>query len=319
MSMRRFSPSFLWFLVLGCGRSPLLVVPDDSGGETGTVADGAPGDAGASPDGPSGLDARSPSDPLTELAGLCLLASSCGAAMSPPQSVVAGDCTVTVAAAQGDDPVAARFLSCESAHTCKDLLACLGNSLLLTEACSSSTECDGTSIVGGGGWTYDCARVGLVCAQEDVGGHHACCAVAACDAGPSTTCVSGGVDQCLDGLVTHRPCAGGSCDAGQCVGSGAPCNAAQTQPSCSGTVRTSCVGGRLAASDCASQPVNSACSGGSCVPAPGGGAPCLVPNATQPCAGTSAVVCTMGGERTVDCTSLGFSRCVVVSGQAVCE
>src|SRR5258708_3401409 len=115
---------FLLYLSIGCNHAAL--------GEPAV-------DAGAT-------DGNTPVYGLADVARLCVLAASCGAAMNAPRQLSASQCTATVIAGLPDDPVTTRFYSCAGATSCDALRTCLENDLLLLKTFSPNSDCDGTSI-----------------------------------------------------------------------------------------------------------------------------------------------------------------------------
>jgi hypothetical protein len=253
-------------------------------------------------------DGSAPVVGLADVARLCAIAASCGAAMNPPQALSASQCTGTVVAGVPDDPVTTRFQACAGATSCAALRACLQNDLLLLQTFAPNAACSGTAIVAAGR-TYDCAGLGLVCVHELIG-ERAYCAAAACGPMFTSSCAGDTLERCTDNIRETTDCAaaGATCAAGQCVGAGAACDPSRSG-NCAGTVATSCLGGRLATADCARQPLRTRCDGGRCV-LPATARPCLVGNSM--CSGTSAVICAAGEWQTVDCRALGFAGCAAL-------
>jgi hypothetical protein len=308
--MRRWS-LLLLLLCVGCGRAGLdagelapTPEPEVDAAHPETDA-AAPLDAAIDAARTDASDAAT--NPLDLLARVCTLAASCGATMTPPQPLEPSNCTEMIATHVPDDPVAARFFGCAGARTCSALLACLGSELLLLQIYSPNSQCQGTSIVGPAGQTYDCAPLGLTCVHEGIG-ERAYCAAKACGPAFTSSCNGDTLERCSDNVFLTSACPGGTCSVDHCVGSGAACDPVHTPGACSGTAATNCVGGQLDTVDCAGQPLRSACSAGQCLAPADGGPACLSGNSM--CMGTDAIICTASQWRTVSCPELGFQSCV---------
>ena len=214
-----------------------------------------------------------------------------------------------------------------AAGNCTAVRACFGMTAAIDSSCSSTrfVTCDGNNLVTCGDGvrsTVSCpdaslllgVGAGATCimtsALDALCGDAACTVdSASCDGSVAKACIaSEGVAVSIDCARYGQTCTSGGCTA---AGGGGAC-ASGTLPSCSGTAITRCRGGVELRSDCAAL-----VSGGSCFPGItnnpdpycGVANTCYPVKGTETCSGNAVTFCAAGTPATIECTTLGFTRC----------
>lgn len=227
--------------------------------------------------------------------------------------------------------------SCIASGTagCGTLTSCAG--LTITPDAGCETHCEGEMLVrcdDQSTFSTKCSFFGETCLQGVNGSSAACTAQSApaCDPQIATvTCTADGrPTKCGENgrQIVGVQCSllGLSCGAGGCSGNGEHCNGESDTTvsydglSCDGDRLSACVNGGTTILDCSSRVVGATCqrsSGGSVYC--GFGVECDPLTTTTSCDGDSVVLCNGGAIDRVDCTSLGFARCVTVGTRASCE
>ena len=275
---------------------------------------------GSSSTGDDGTDASgTPPNPLTsdEAAKACVIFGSCmGDGINDCYTDAAPFWTTTEARC-----VLGAGADCNAVRTCFGMISVVADASCTT----SNYSCDGTHLVacsGGVRSTISCPdaspllRVGSgpTCVATSTGG--ALCGVAACSASSATcdgslasSCVtSKGVQMSLDCADYAQSCVAGVCTSS---GGGGACSAG-TLPTCDGAAIVRCGGGIEARTDCATLEVGATChlgTGTSPDPYCGPGDACYPTKGTETCNGNSVSYCAGGVAASIDCTSLGFTRC----------
>ena len=209
---------------------------------------------------------------------------------------------------------------------CKAVMACFGMTVVLDPSCTTkSTTCDGTNLVtcaDGVRATVACpdaslllaAGVGSTCVATATGalcGDATCSAASAtCNGSVASSCnTSKGVAMSIDCAEYGQSCASGVCTA---AGGGGAC-ASGTLPRCDGAAIVRCSAGVELYTDCGAIAVDATCfpgSGTATEPYCGFGSACYPTKGLETCSGNSVTFCAAGVTATVDCTSLGFTRCL---------
>jgi hypothetical protein len=214
-----------------------------------------------------------------------------------------------------------------AAGDCTAVRSCFGFSAAADAACSAtrSIYCDGDNLVMCGDGvrsSVSCPDAGLVlgvgtgatCVQTATG---ALCGDASCSA-PSATCDGAVAKVCNTekGVLLSVDCApfGQSCINGACTSSGGGGTCVTGTPaSCDGAALVQCSGGVELRTDCSGIVADA-----SCFPSPDGrsepycglGNACYPLKGAETCNGNAVTFCAAGVTATIDCTTLGFTRCI---------
>jgi hypothetical protein len=214
---------------------------------------------------------------------------------------------------------------------CAAVRACFGMTVTPDASCTSAmTSCDGTNLVScadGVRSTINCPSaspllrvgVGPTCVATSTGalcGDATCSAAAAtCDGTIATVCnTSKGVQMSIDCAEYAQSCVSGGCSA---AGGGGSCTAG-TLPRCDGSAIVRCSAGVELTTDCQTIGQAASCyagSGTTTEPYCGFGNACYPTKGAETCSGNAVMFCAAGITATIDCTSLGFTRCF--SGKCV--
>ena len=209
---------------------------------------------------------------------------------------------------------------------CVAIRACFGFAAMADPSCSAKvTTCDGTNLVtcaDGVRSTISCpdaspllrAGTGATCVVTSTG---ALCGDASCSADSATcsgtvasNCVAAkGVQISVDCADYAQTCSGGGCTS---AGGGGACTAG-TLPRCDGAQIVRCGAGAERTTDCGAIANSATCYPGTGTTSPdvycGFGDACYPTKGTETCMGTSVTFCGAGVVTTIDCTTLGFTRC----------
>ena len=209
---------------------------------------------------------------------------------------------------------------------CVAVRACFGMSIVADPSCTTkSTTCDGANLVScadGTRATISCpdaslllsVGVGPTCVTTSTGalcGKGTCSAASAtCNGSVAEGCVvSKGVELSIDCAQYGQTCVAGACTA---PGGGGACSSSTT--TCDGSAIVRCSSGVEIRTDCAAIGVDALCypgTGTSSTTEPycGFGNACYPEKGTESCNGNSVMFCAAGVTATIDCTTLGFTRC----------
>jgi len=209
---------------------------------------------------------------------------------------------------------------------CGAVRACFGMTAVADPSCTTkSTTCDGTNLVScadGVRATVSCPMaspflavgVGPTCVTTATGalcGSTTCSAASAtCNGTVASNCVtSKGVEMSIDCARFSQSCVNGACTA---AGGGGACSGTTT--TCDGSAIVRCSGSIEVRTDCGAIADGATCHPGldTTMPEPycGFGNACYPTKGSETCSGNSVVFCAAGTSATVDCTTLGFTRCV---------
>ncbi len=278
------------------------------------------GDDDVPPDGARADGARDASGTLDvdDATAACVMFASCvGSELGP------GGCFEQI------NTFTSEQIAClAGARECAAVRACVGMTTTPDRTCTSGSRCTSETTwercVEGMRQTIECARyyqsVGDRCitgaSRSDCGGD-------TCNDGDPPRCEGTHVVRCDSGITEDVDCArlGLSC----VVSASGPICAGEDDPTCTTERASRCDGDTLRVCR-AGRDVGRRCDaivGGLECFESGGASYCGLGTACEPsapgsCDGTNMTFCAGGEMRTVDCTTLGFTRCVTVGSRTVC-
>jgi len=213
-----------------------------------------------------------------------------------------------------------------AAPDCTAVRACFGMTLVADPSCTARTiTCEGNNMVtcsDGVRSTISCpdasltlrVGTGATCVMTSTG---ALCGDASCSAA-TATCDGSVAKVCNTdkGVLLSVDCAsyGQTCTSGACTsaGGGGTC-ATSTPASCDGASIVRCSGGVELRTDCSALVTGASCFPGSATNPEvycGLGNACYPEKGAETCSGNAVGFCAGGTSSTVDCTALGFTRCI---------